>query len=330
MKRKECFFLAVAALAFASCSNDDDLNMNNEPVEARISAGVSNPLTRAIDNLWEADEIGVMVKEVTGTTSNVTSVMKELYKNVKYSTNSKDKTATFTAIDNKGIFFQDASERVTFAAYGPYQNSEPDQLPGLEGVISDKSTAEQNTRDKQKAFDFIYASGAEAWQQSPDVIFNESHPFAHKMTRLIIEVMPGTDNDITIDDLTKEGTSYILGGLNHSGQFDITTGTAKATGTEVVNDWSLSTNSLKDTKETDTKVTFISILYPQDLKNTALTFKAIIDNQTYTNSDKIKPKLEAGYTYTYTITVKKTGILVSECIISDWTPGDSGIGDAEM
>lgn len=329
MKRKECFFLAVAALAFASCSNDDDLNMNNGPVEARISAGVSNPLTRAIDNLWEADEIGVMVKEVTGTTSNVTSVMKELYKNVKYSTSSTDKTATFTAIGNKGIFFQDASETVTFAAYGPYQASEPDALPGEDGVITG-STASQSTRELQKAFDFIHASGAEASRQSPDVIFDESHPFEHKMTRLIIEVKPGTDNDITIDDLTKEGTSYILGGLNHSGQFDITAGTAKATGTEVVNDWSLSTNSLKGTKETDTKVTFISILYPQELNNKALTFKATIDNQTYTNSDKIKPKLDAGYTYTYTITVKKTGISVSGYKISEWAPGDGGNGDAEM
>lgn len=329
MKRKECFFLAVAALAFASCSNDDDLNINNEPVEARISAGVSNPLTRAIDNQWEADEIGVMVKEVTGTPSNVTSVMKELYKNVKYSTSSTDETAIFTAM-GKGIFFQDASETVTFAAYGPYQESEPDALPGdsENGVIAG-STTSQFSRDLQKAFDFIYASGAEASRKSKNVIFDEDHAFAHKMSRLIIEVVPGTDNDITIDDLTKGGTSYILGGLNHSGQFDITTGTAEAKGDQVVDDWSLSTNSLKDTKDTDKKVTFISILYPQTL-TANLIFKATIDNQTYTNSDDIKPDLEAGHTYTYTITVKKTGISVSGCKISGWTSDGGGTGDAEM
>lgn len=324
---KRMFFLAVAALAFASCSNDDDLNMNNEPVEARISAGVSNLLTRAIDNQWEADEIGVRVTDVTGT-----SQMKALYQNVKYTTNtSNSEYADFTTEPGKGIFFQDASETVTFAAYGPYQESEPDALPGngKNGVIAG-STANQSTRELQKAFDFIYASGAEASKQNADVKFDDEHPFAHKMTRLIIEVMPGTDNDITIDDLTKEGTSYILGGLNHSGQFDITTGTAEATGDETVDDWSLSTNSLKGTNETNKKVTFISILYPQDLNNKALTFKATIDNQTYTNSDDIKPDLKAGHTYTYTITVKKTEISVSGCKISGWTSDGGGTGDAEM
>ena len=63
--------------------------------------------------------------------------MENMYKNVKYSTTSTDVNATFTAEIGKGIFFQDATETVTFAAYAPYQTSAAaNELPGTNGVIA--------------------------------------------------------------------------------------------------------------------------------------------------------------------------------------------------
>lgn len=270
MKTKKYLFLAAAAMAFAACSNDDDAV--NAPVEARIMAGVNTPETRALNNQWEQDAIGVMVTEVSGTTQGVTSVMKDLYKNVKYTTTANSAAAATFTSEGEGIFFQDANETVTFAAYAPYQESAANALPGTNGVI-EGSTADQGDRTKQQAFDYIYASGATATRSNPTVQFQATNAFMHKMTRLVIIVKTSAQDGFTAEQVTS-GT-YSLSGLNHSGQFDVTTGTAQATGTTVTDDWSLTSNSLKTEGETD-QVTFTSILYPQTLTDN-LTFKAVID-----------------------------------------------------
>ena len=322
---KNYILLAAAALTLGACSNDDE-NLNNGPIEARITAGVSTPDTRAINNKWEADEIGVMV------TSAPTSNMEDLYKNVKYTTTASDASAAnFTAEAGKGIFFQDANETVTFAAYGPYQPSEANALPGTDGVISDITTEHQSTRETQKAFDYIYASGATASRSTPTVQFSNGNAFSHKMARLIIIVQTSREDGFKAEEVT--GGTYSLSGLNHEGTFNVTTGVAAATANPETKaaDWSLTDNSLKT--EEETQVTFTSILYPQTLSG-ALTFKAVIGGQTYVNNQDIKPALEAGYSYTYTITTKKTGLELSGCTIEDWIILADGsgtqTGDATM
>lgn len=312
--------LAATALTLAACSNDDE-SLTNGPVEARISAGVNTPQTRAINDQWEQDAIGVMV------TNAVSSNMADMYKNVKYTTTANTASAAnFTAAEGQGIFFQDADETVTFAAYAPYQASAANALPGTDGVISN-STADQSTRDKQKAFDYIYASGATASRSNPTVEFKEGNAFAHKMTRLVIIVKTSAQDGFTAGQVTS-GT-YSLSGLKHDGTFDVTSGTAKAnTEGATTNFWSLTDKSLKTEGETE-QVTFTSILYPQK-PSSALTFKAVIDGQTYTNSTNINPELAPGTSYTYTITVKKTGLVVSGCTISNWGDDTGGSGDATM
>lgn len=311
--------MAAAVLTLASCNNDEEF-ADNGPAAAQITAGVSSPATRAIDNQWEADEIGVMV------TNAPNSAIEELYKNVKYTTTSNTTSANFTAAEGEGIFFQDASETVAFSAYAPYQPSAANALPGEDGVISG-STSDQSTREKQKAFDYIYASGATASRSNPTVQFQGENAFAHKMTRLVIIVKTSTDNGFTADQVTS-GT-YSLSGLKHDGTFNVTTGKAAAnTEGETTDDWSLTDKSLKTEGETE-QVIFTSILYQQTL-GSALTFKAIIDGQTYLNRTDITPDLTAGMSYTYTITVKKSGLEVSGCTITDWTEGKEYTGDAEM
>lgn len=317
---KKYFLFAATVLALAACNKDDE-NLTNGPVEARISAGVNTPETRAVNDQWEQDAIGVMATEAQ------TSNMEELYKNVKYTTTANTASAAnFTAPKGQGIFFQDASETVTFAAYAPYQTSAANALPGTDGVISG-STADQSTRNKQKAFDYIYASGATASRSNPTVEFKEGNSFAHKMTRLVIIVKTSAQDGFTAGQVTS-GT-YSLSGLKHEGTFDVKNGKAVANAEgQTSDDWSLTKNSLKTDGETE-QVTFTSILYPQRLES-ALTFKAVIDGQTYINRKDINPTLAAGTSYSYTITVKKTGLEVSGCTITDWTGGKDYSGNAEM
>ena len=317
MKASKYLFLGMAALAFTACSNDEE-NLTSGPVEARITAGVNTPETRAINDQWEQDAIGVMVTDAP------TSDMEELYKNVKYTTTANSASAASFTPEGEGIFFQDASETVTFSAYAPYHASAANTLPGTEGVIGG-STADQSTRDKQKIFDYIYASGATASRSNSTVQFSGDKAFFHKMTRLVIIVKTPAQDGFTAEQVTA-GT-YSLSGLNHSGQFNVTTGIAQATGTTTTDDWSLTDKSLKTEGETE-QVTFTSILYPQTL-GSALTFKAVIDGQTYTNNN-LQPTLETGKSSTITITVKKTGLEVEGCTVSDWGSGNTYNGDATM
>lgn len=322
MKTSKFLCLGMAALTLAACSNDDE-SLTNGPVEARISAGVNTPQTRANDAQWEQDEIGVMV------TNAESSAMKELYKNVKYTTTANTETAAnFTATTGQGIFFQDANETVTFAAYAPYQGSASNAtLPGTNGVISG-STYDQSSREKQKAFDYIYASGATASRSNPRVEFKESNAFAHKMTSLLIYVKTSTEDGFTADQVTS-GT-YSLSGLKHDGTFDVKSGIAIAnTAGETTDDWSLTDNSLNVGAGETVQVTFHSILYPQTL-GSALTFKAVIDGKTYTNSTNINPGLAPGKVYFYSIPVKKTGLTVSGCTIDSWGIGTDERGEATM
>ena len=195
--------------------------------------------------------------------------------------------------------------------------------------------------------DYIYATGAKADKDSPTVSFTDNTAaggsdcsFKHKMARLILKVQV-SNTDGFDDTAVLEFADYKLGGLVHEGTFDVKTGTA-ATAGSVVSDWMLrqctgapktATDKCVATFDAATGVmTFTMILLPQTLAN-ALVLEISPDDgeyQSYSNKDMIKPALEAGYSYTYTITVKKTGLTLSGSTIENWNDGGSHSGDAMM
>ena len=182
--KQNMILLAAAALALAACNNETP-ETDNRPVAARITAGLSTPATRAIGTNWNADEIGVWVKDAPA------SEMETLYKNVPYTTTSTGATADFTATTGEGIFFQDADETVTFAAYAPYQESDDNEtLPGDNGKV-DVDTETNNTEPLQEDIDFLFAEGATATRTNYTVTFADNtasggadHSFHHKMAQL--------------------------------------------------------------------------------------------------------------------------------------------------
>lgn len=319
--------IATAATLLAACSNDEN-EVNNGPVEARITAGIDGPKTRAVDNSWSGgNTIGVMV------TNAPSSTMDDIYKNVKYTVGSAGTTGTFTAESGQGIFFQDASETVTFAAYSPYQSSDDAAtLPGTDGTVTGGDTKDQSTVEKQEAFDYLFASGATASRSSATVEFKKTdnthdYQFKHKMSRLILVLNTSTTDGFTADQVFN--AVYKLGGLKHEGTFKVTDGTAAVSpSASAVSDWTITDNVKKDDKSANTR-TYTMILYPQTLLS-PLTFSATIDGQTYVNKSDIQPTLAAGTSYTYTITMKKTGLTVSGCTIEGWTNDSGGNGNAEM
>ena len=337
------FILAAAATLLAACQQEDEVR--NNPVEAQITAGVSGPKTRAVDNVWNADHIGVMAVDAPGESTT----MGKKYKNVEYQTASTGTSADFTPTTaGDGIFLEDASREFTFAAYAPYNTTHAASLPGNNGKIT-VNTEDQHSVAKQEAIDYIYATGAKGSKGNPVISFTDNTAaggsdcsFKHKMARLILKVQVSAADGFTEPSVLRFA-NYKLGGLIHEGTFDVLTGTATATGT-VVNDWMLIESTYTSTTHTVTYkcvsdydnstgvMTLTMILLPQTLAD-FLNFEISPDdgeNQTYSNKDLIKPALEAGYSYTYTITVKKTGLTLSESTIENWNDGGSHTGDAKM
>lgn len=326
---KYCLIAAAAAVALAACSGEETVdNMDNGgPVEARFAAGIGAPATRAVGYRWNADHIGIMVTAPEN--------MKEMYRNVEYVTASTGFSADFSPAETGGgIFFQNKTGQVTFSAYAPYQQSSAGNvLPGTDGVIG-VNTADSNG-DTQESIDFLFASGATASQQSPDVYFSDEsgeggkdNSFHHMMAMLDIVFQVSAADGFSAADILAEGNTFKLGGLMHEGTFNVTDGTAAPkTGIAAVDDWDIT--SCKHTDTTGTR-TYSLILLPQDLTGSPLEVSVVIGGQTYSNNTDITPDLEAGKMYTYTITVKKTGLAVSGCGISAWETSTTGSGSATM
>ena len=298
---------AAAALTLTACTNDNE-NPNARPVAAQVTAGIGGAQTRASGTTWTAgDAIGIST-----TSSTLTQ-----YTNMKYTTTGD---GSFTHAADKGgeasgIFFQD-TEEATFRAYYPFdEDSEENTLPGTDGIISDVTTENQTN---QSAFDFLFAAGATASKLSPTVSFNNdvaaNTSFTHRMTRLVLNITTDANSGLSATDV--HGGTYYMSGVKHSGTFNTRTGEAAATG-NATNDWAITATQAV----ANNTVTYSMIFYPQS--GASLTFRATIGGQNYTCT--LTPALAAATSYTYNITVKKTGLEVSLSDIKDWdeeTPTD--------
>lgn len=333
--------IATVAMLLTACSNDEN-EVNNGPVAAQVSASFGAE-SRAVntDNTWAAnDAIGVMVTKVEQPRGGnaATSDMVTRYKNVKYTTKNGGSPATFEAEAGQGIFFQDATETVTFAAYYPYQESAADALPGKYNdgkIIFDTTTF--NTTETQAKIDFLYASGATATKGTPTVEFKDNTPvstqFQHKMAQLKLVIKASTADGFTNEEakgiFNDDVNAYQLSSVLYFGYFDIQTGEAKNTGSTPVSNWDITGCVHTDNDQTSPYTrTYSLILFPQYAIG-GLPLSISVGGNTFTCND-IKPDLEAGKSYTYTITVKKTGLVVSGCTIAPWTVEQEQKGDATM
>lgn len=290
----------MLTLALTSCGNDGiEPQVYDGPVAAQVTAGINGVLTRAMDASWDNnDAIGI---SCSSTNTN--------YDNMKYVTDG-DGSFTHEGGIASGIFFQ-GTEEVIFSAYYPFSGTEESPAGTINGVTTENQA-------NQKSFDYLYATTTTTYKNST-ISFTGASVFKHKMSRLILKITTSATDGFSAGDVTS-GT-YSISGIKHSGTFDTTTGTAIATD-DVTNDWAITATAQDASKQR----TYSMIFYPQD--QPTLTFKAVIGGQTYAKD--ITPTLTASTSNTYTITVKKTGLVVSSSTIEGWGEEHNESGDATM
>lgn len=133
------FTLAALALALVACNNDNE-NLNGDPVAAQFTANIA-PATRASGTTWTGgDRIGITDIGNDSQYGNVPFILK----------NGK-----FEA-EGKVIYIEDTKAH-TFRAYYPYNAA-----GGILAATTD-ATAQQN----QSAIDFLFATGATGDKKKP-------------------------------------------------------------------------------------------------------------------------------------------------------------------
>lgn len=349
---------AAALLATAACTRDDNAAADNTPVAARITASMDDvavatpaakagqPATRAVNDRWNRDHIGVVVYE------SPASDMAARYRNARYVTTSTGASATFAPADaDNTIYFADADETVTFLAYAPYQPSaSPATLPGTDGTITIDATC-QATPEEQEAVDFIVARGATASKAEPTVRFTRvddahDYSFEHIMSRLVLRIE--TPAAYGFDPADVERISAItLGGLCTVGVLRVNPDPGFGIGNYPdtwTAEWDIAAyvHTVAPGKDGATQRTHTLIVppvqSPTDINGTPLPAVPIaitLHGQVYTNDKDITlgddgaiPWFSTGTSYEYTIRLRRAGLEVTGATITPWTDGGGTTGDA--
>lgn len=305
---------AISLLLTAGCSGEENDPGGNASNAAIITASVGKAdnvaSTRASETAWDAgDCIGI-------STSSTSTKGKTNYINIRYQTNgSVFSPVPGAAGEDNTIYFQGTSP-MEFTAYYPCQGANGTK-PGNNGVITRTLTAADQSTANLPDIDYLWAQKT-AQSSNPKVDFL----FSHRMSRLVLNFKAGAGVSLPPD-----GLAYTLTGLVQEGAFDTSTGEAKATGSTPADLTGLPTTPTTTTTATG-QATGTTILWPQaansvrlQLTLNGITFGAVL---TFPSGTAAGEALAPSTSYTFNVTVERTGLEIGNADIDGWTDdGDS-------
>jgi hypothetical protein len=191
---------------------------------------------------------------------------------------------------------------VNVTAYYPYTESLTDN--SLTVKIADQK-------------DYLFASLNDVKFNTPTIELT----FDHKLTQLIVNVKAGTG----IDNLT-DLTSVTLKSISSEATFNAKTGELTAKSTTA--DYALTLEAVEDGSKTSTQ-----LLLPASGK-LEIPVEAVYDGVTYKSTLAAANGMAAGKSYTYTLTLNRTGLVVEKATINPWvddtTLGNDANSSAEI
>ena len=309
---------AISLLLTAGCSGEENEPGGNASNAAIITASVGKTdnvaSTRASETAWDAgDCIGI-------STSSTSTKGKTNYINIRYQTDgSVFSPVPGAAGEDNTIYFQGTSP-MEFTAYYPCQGSNGTK-PGNNGIITRTLTAADQSTANLPDIDYLWAQKT-AQSSNPRVDFL----FSHRMSRLVLNFKAGAGVSLPPD-----GLAYTLTGLVQEGAFDTSTGEAKATGSTPADLTGLPTTTTTTT--TTGQATGTTILWPQaansvrlQLTLNGITFGAVL---TFPSGTAAGEALAPSTSYTFNVTVERTGLEIGNADIDGWTD-DGGSKDITL
>lgn len=310
---------AISLLLTAGCSGEENDPGGNTSNAAIITASVGKAdnvaSTRASETAWDVgDCIGI-------STSSTSTKGKTNYINIRYQTDgSVFSPVPGAAGEDNTIYFQGTSP-MEFTAYYPCQDANGTK-PGNNGIITRTLTAADQSTANLPDIDYLWAQKT-AQSSNPKVDFL----FSHRMSRLVLNFKAGAGVSLPPD-----GLAYTLTGLVQEGAFDTSTGEAKATGSTPADLTGLPATTTTTTTATG-QATGTTILWPQaansvrlQLTLNGITFGAVL---TFPSGTAAGEALAPSTSYTFNVTVERTGLEIGNADIDGWTD-DGGSKDITL
>jgi hypothetical protein len=302
MKKKSLVLVAglLALVALASCSKESgpDMPIVGENNGISFSSNITNrnPGSRASGGTWaKSDPIGVYMFKETGTTL--------LEENIKYLAEEGGASVSFKPEGNS-IFFPDDNTEVTFMAYYPYK-------AGVTNIYSVDVSSQTN----QSAIDLLYSFDEVTTYNKYSQNVDKTIPlqFTHMLSQIKINLTKGAG----LNNL--DGVTVSLKGMKTKADFDLFNGLLNELKEEAVIIPLLSTNN-----------SYEAIVLPDNIQNNAeivitLERKEGEGEEEKTYTDRFfwtfNNDLKASNSYTYNVTVNRTGLVVKGSI-NEWTSNE--------
>ena len=282
--------IMALTMTLAACSNEETVNdpLADGPVAAQVTAGIGQSMTRvSVDDNGSAEF----------TTGDVIHVVADRTSAYDYTLQGG---GSWSAGSNP-YYFQDRNS-VDFQAW----YADPALSTSANTITIDTQTQPIGS-NRWNQWDILVTPEVTTTVENPVINFTGSNAFSHIMTQLVFIFKAGND----IGDLSVL-TGYTVKNVTTDATFntqscDLTTGSTTGD------------IAMPVTGEADNQVDCTPIIMvPQTVSGT-LNLEVTYNGQTYKAA--LNPPtggLQAGYSYTYTVTVSNTGLEVGNATINDW------------
>lgn len=304
MRTRNLFAFAAAltgAMMVASCSKSDDIqDGDKQPV--RFSGAIegqvaATPASRAADDQWGNDAIGVFMVEHGGTTVSESVV------NFQYTTTGN---GNFTPASS--VIYYPMSGAVDFIAYYPY----------ADGVTLDKTiavTIGDQTDAGQPTFDLLYAKadkgGSGYTKEDKDAV---ALKFDHKLAKIVMNCKA----DASVGATSLNDMTVTIKGTNSKNTFDLKTGTLGTAETPA------DVTARKIATADGFGASYDAIIMPGEYGANTIIVEFTIDGETFTwDVSEAHAKFDGGNEYTYAVNITRTGVSVSGSITPWKTDGNN-------
>lgn len=317
MKRSTIIY-AMAALALTACSNNENLDNLNEPVEIRLSSGIEVQ-TRATytqsTSLTEGEKVYAWVDDTQTQASEYVS---------RPLTATASNGFTYTPM----YFPQTGNGVDIYAMHGNFKPafSEGTTFPGVEGVGFTVTANQSGMGTAYTNSDLLYATKQNVARTKQSVELT----FYHMLSKLELAIKVGDgapaladNNAVILGDVVVDGTFHPTKDANMAEQ---TVRKAMVVAGSTTQSMTVSQRICNDF---DTNVDYNeAIIVPQNMAGKTLTF-TLKNGGTLTYTIPQSTTFESGKKYIYHITLNLTGLDVT-AKIEDWISGGTQDGNAEM
>lgn len=309
---KKYFILAAAAIAMASCSNDEGTSVANDGT-IRITTDLGKAGTRTIDQTVQATQIANGGKVWVAFTTTPTTPDQGKDDDAtpgdgKWHTTNKVASAVYTADGNGNLssaaptkwpLATPSTETVSIEAWAPFTTA-----PAI-GTGQFTVQADQSTEANYVASDYLYGSRAAFGNSviaSPVLV-----TFDHKLAKINVNVSNSDGSSVT-------GAKVVFGPTDLDRDAEL-----KANGAVDADAGGSATGAITMATALDANATASCIIIPQTLAANAELFTITLGSDTYTCRTTAARTFDPTKVYTFNLSLSDGKTIVLSEQINDWT-----------